>query len=59
MNKAKQPAEEETLAFLMLGMKKKNLSLQAFCYFVLTEFQRRALEGRGGGNFTFVSLKNL
>lgn len=58
MNKTKQPAEE-TLAFMMLVMKRKRFLLQAFSYLVLTEVQRRGLEVRGGGTFTSVSLKNL
>lgn len=58
MNNTKQPAEE-TLDFLMLVLKRKNLLLQAFCYLIITEIQRIGLAIRGGGNFTFVSLRNL
>lgn len=37
---------KRTLALLMLGIKRNNLWLQAFCYLVLTEVQKKVLEAR-------------
>lgn len=55
MNKTKQLARETSIPDT--GYEKEESLLQAFCYLVPTEVQRKVLEVRGAGYFTFINLK--